>query len=250
MEVKCQVIRPKDARQYRQRSVSVLPRPDLTPGSAAGRYVEYPTTPRPPPELVLSPNTYERLAAAKRAQDEMIDHARAEAMAMRERQYEVSRTIRRLRDSAAREKREREETRHQQRIDDFERLMMEFETRRAIVEEERIAEEIRREALGNSIREFMIQKRDEVVRQRQLEQDRLLAEHMEAEARIEEEQIRAREEAEERERIRQERLRDCAVCMEADDMGSMIQAPCAHWYCREDLQSKFSRVSILAMESK
>ncbi|KAI0542647.1 hypothetical protein GGR58DRAFT_451363 [Xylaria digitata] len=242
MEVKCQVIRPKDARQYRQRSVSVLPRADPTQRSAASRYVEYPeasAAPRPPPELVLSPNTYERLAAAKRAQDEFIDHVRAEALAMRERQYEELGTIRRFRESAAREKQEREEALRQQQMDDFEQIMLEFETRRAIEEEERIAEAVRREAIRDSIRESMARMRDEAARQRQLEEDRILAEHMEAEARIEEAQIQAQQEAEERERIRRERLRECAVCMEEDDMGSMIQAPCAHWYCHEDLQTAF-----------
>ncbi|KAI1192581.1 hypothetical protein F5X97DRAFT_337453 [Nemania serpens] len=67
----------------------------------------------------------------------------------------------------------------------------------------------------------------------------MLAEQVEEEARIEEAQIRAQEEAEGRERVRRERLRECAVCMEEDDMGAMIQAPCVHWYCHEDLQTAF-----------
>ncbi|KAI8627525.1 hypothetical protein F5Y19DRAFT_486765 [Xylariaceae sp. FL1651] len=238
MEVQCQVIRSKDARQYRQRSVSVLPRSDSGQYPAASRYAEYPgisAAPRPQPELVLSPNTYERLAAAKRAQDGLIENARAEALVLRERQYEELRTISQFRESAAREEREREEALRQQRRDDLEQMMLEFETRRAIEEEERIAEAARREA----IRETMIQIRDEAVRQRQLERDRILAEHMEAEARIEEAQMQARAEAEERERARRERLRECAVCMEENDMGSMVQAPCEHWYCHEDLQTAF-----------
>ncbi|KAI8950260.1 hypothetical protein F4801DRAFT_353142 [Xylaria longipes] len=195
--------------------------------------------PRRPPELVLSPNTYERLAAAKRAQDGLTDQVRAEALVMRERQSEELRTIRQFRESAARERREREETLRQQQMDDFEQMMLEFETRRAIEEEERFAEVVRREAIRDSIKESMARMRDEAARQRQVEQDRILAEHMETEARIEEAQMQAQEEAQERERIRRERLRECAVCMEADDMGSMVQAPCAHWYCHEDLQTAF-----------
>ncbi|KAI0108984.1 hypothetical protein GGR51DRAFT_513963 [Nemania sp. FL0031] len=242
MEVKCQVIRPKDARQYRKRSVSTLPRPDSTQGSASSRYVEYSkasTAPLPPLDLALSPNTYERLAAAKRAQDGLVGHVRAEAMAMRERQYEELGTIRRFRELAAREKREREEALRQQQMDDFKLMMIEFETRRAIEEEDRIAEAIRREEARASIREAMIQMRDEATRQRQLEHDRILAEQMEAAARVEEARIQAQEEAEERERIRRERLRECSICMEEDDMRSMAQAPCAHWYCHGDLQTAF-----------
>lgn len=246
MEIKSQIIRPKDARQHRQRSVSVLPRFDPTGRSAASRYVEYPepsAAPRPTPALMLSPNTYERLTAAKRAQDGLRDHVMAEALGMRERQHEELGRIRQFRESVARERQEREETRRQQQMDDFEQMVLEFETRRAIEEEERIAEVVRREAIRDSIRESQTRMRDEATRQKQVEDDRLLAEHMEAEARIEEAQMQAHKEAEERERIRRERLRECAVCMEEDDMGSMVQAPCTHWYCHEDLQSKFSHIS-------
>ncbi|KAI1156299.1 hypothetical protein F4825DRAFT_446780 [Nemania diffusa] len=191
---------PKDAREFRQRSVSVLPRSNPTQGSAASRYVEYPEAsaiPRTPPEPVLSSNTYERLAAAKRAQDGLTDHVRAEALAMRERQYEELRIFRQFRESAAREAQEREETRRQQQIDNFQQMMLEFETRRAIEEEERIAEEIRKEAIQNSIRESVIRMRDEALRQRQLEQNRLFAEQVEEEARMRAEQIEAEARAEE-----------------------------------------------------
>lgn len=248
MEVKRQVIRPKDARQYRQRSVSVIPPSIPTQSSVASRYVEHPdasATPRPQPEFVLSPDTYERLAAAKRAQDEWKDHVEAEVLAMRERHHEELRMIRQFRESVARERREREEARRQQRMDDYEQIILEFETRRAIQEDERIAEELRRNSIIDSMREFMTRMRDEAARQRQVEEDRMLAEQVEEEARIEEAQIRAQEEAEGRERVRRERLRECAVCMEEDDMGAMIQAPCVHWYCHEDLQSKFSHISAM-----
>ncbi|GAW12935.1 hypothetical protein ANO14919_023080 [Xylariales sp. No.14919] len=242
MEVKCQVIRPNDARQYRQRSVSVLPRSDSTQYSTSRRYAEYPkasAAPQPPTQLALSPKTYERLAAVKREQDGLRDNVIAEALVMRERQYEELERIQQLREAAVREQREREEVLRQQQMEDFEQMMLEFETRRAIEEEERIAEQVRREAMIESIRESMIRMRDEAVRQRQLEQDRILAEQVEEEARIEEARIQAQAEAEERERIRRERLRECVVCMEEDDMSSMIQSPCAHWYCHEDLQTAF-----------
>ncbi|KAI0874527.1 hypothetical protein GGS24DRAFT_459040 [Hypoxylon argillaceum] len=33
-------------------------------------------------------------------------------------------------------------------------------------------------------------------------------------------------------------------------MGSMAQAPCAHWYCHQDLQSKLPHISVDAMQKK
>lgn len=257
MMVQCQrAIRPKDARQYRQRSVSVLPRSDPTQDSTASNNVESSAGPL---QLVLSRNTYERLAAARRAQDGLTDQVRAEALAMKERQQEELRIFREFRELAEQEKRQQEEALRQLQLDDLRQRMLEFETLRAIEEEERAVEVARR-------RETEALMRDEAIRQRQAEQNRILAERIaEEEARVEEERIRIQEEeqreliriqeaeereririqeAEERERIRRERFRECAVCMEEDDMGSMIQAPCAHWYCREDLQSKFSNLSV------
>ncbi|KAK5634157.1 hypothetical protein RRF57_009871 [Xylaria bambusicola] len=241
MEVRFHVIRPKDARQYRKRSVSVLPSSDPTQCSVASRYVEYSkasTASRSPAVLESSSKTHELVAAAKRAQDGLRDYLIAEALVIRERQYEELGRIRQLRDAVARETRAREEASRRQQTEKFEQIILEFETRRAIEQEERFAEDVRREAIRESIRESIARVRDEAARQRQLEQDRILAEHIEEAARIEEAQIRAQEEAEERERIRQERLRECAVCMEGDDMSSMIQTPCTHWYCHEDLRSK------------
>ncbi len=73
-------------------------------------------------------------------------------------------------------------------------------------------------------------------RQNALEQERRAREQAiaarQAEIAAEEEQ-RWRQEEE-----RRERLRECAVCLEDQDMGLMIEAPCRHWYCREDIQSK------------
>ncbi|KAI1743033.1 hypothetical protein F4680DRAFT_390847 [Xylaria scruposa] len=245
MEVRCQVIRPKDARQYRQRSISVLPRVDTAQSSTTSGHVEDQETSaaRSRPEMTLSPNAHERLAAAKRAQDELNDRVRAEVLVMRERQYEELRTVRQLRESAAREKREREELLHQQRMNEIEQMMLERETGRIMEEEERNAEVSRTEAIRDAMREYMI-------RYTESKKDRRLAQYLEtraivAEARLQaqkdigEAQLQAQKDAEERERIRRERLRECAVCMEEDDMSSMIQAPCEHWFCLEDLHNAF-----------
>ncbi|KAI1353618.1 hypothetical protein F5Y01DRAFT_275719 [Xylaria sp. FL0043] len=234
MESKYQVNCPKDAPQHRHRSVSVLSRSDSTQFSAASRYAEYAEASA---AQRLLPTTYERLPVARRAQDGLTDRVRADFLLMRQRRYENRRRAREFRKSAAREKREREETQRRQHMSDVKRAIQELETSRAI-EEERPTEAVRREATSFSIREFMT-RRDEAARYRRLEQAILLAEHMEAEARTEETQTQAQEEADEREFIHPERLRECAVCMEKDDMGSMIQAHCTHWYCRVGLKTAF-----------
>ena len=55
------------------------------------------------------------------------------------------------------------------------------------------------------------------------------------------EEERRRREAEEAEQRRRDLERECTVCLESGDMWAMIEAPCGHWYCREDLQSKKAR---------
>lgn len=52
---------------------------------------------------------------------------------------------------------------------------------------------------------------------------------------------RRRLEAEEVERVRRERLRQCAVCLEEIDVGVMVEVPCTHWYCRTHLRGKSSQ---------
>ena len=56
-------------------------------------------------------------------------------------------------------------------------------------------------------------------------------------ARLAAEDDRRRRQAEQAERIRRERLRECAVCFDSQDMDMMVQVACAHWYCIEDLRS-------------
>lgn len=190
-----------------------------------------------PLQLVLSRSTHERIAAAKRTQDGLIEQAKAEAVAVRHCQYEELRAFQKLRESSAIEKREREESLRQQRLEDVQQRVLAFEIARAIKQEEADAEIARRI-------EAETQARYEAIRRRQAEQDRILAEHIaEEEVRLEEERRRTQE-AEERERIRRERLRECAACMEEDDMGSMTQAPCTHWYCNEHLQSEFHQMPV------
>ena len=65
-------------------------------------------------------------------------------------------------------------------------------------------------------------------------QARLAAEAERRQAEIAAEEERRRRQEEER----RAHLRECAVCLEDQDMSVMIETPCRHWYCREDIQSK------------
>lgn len=237
MIVGCQAIRPPNAREYRRQSRSTFLRSDPTHGRTDRNSAECSEASASPLQIVLSRNTYERIAAAKRAQDGSIEQAKAEAAAVQHYQYEELRAFQELRELSATEEREREENLRQQRLEDIQQRTLEFEIGRAIKEEEWNAEIARRI-------EAETQARYEARRRVQAEQDRILAEHIaEEEARLEEERIH-RQEAEERERIRRERLRECAACMEEDDMGSMTQAPCTHWYCHEHLQGKSHQMPV------
>ena len=73
-------------------------------------------------------------------------------------------------------------------------------------------------------------------RQNALERERRAREQAiaarQAEIAAEEERRRRQEEE------RRQRLRECAGCLEDQDMLLMIEAPCRHWYCRGDIQSK------------
>ena len=70
-------------------------------------------------------------------------------------------------------------------------------------------------------------------RQRAIEEEALLQR-----LQLEAEEEHRRREAEAAERRRRERERECAVCLEMNDMGGMIQTPCRHWYCQEHLRGK------------
>lgn len=80
----------------------------------------------------------------------------------------------------------------------------------------------------------------ELEKQRRLEEERIQQERAEAEAaalaqRLAEEEDRQRQ-LEEAERIRRERLRECTVCFDEDDMDVMVQLECTHWYCGTHLR--------------
>ena len=84
----------------------------------------------------------------------------------------------------------------------------------------------------------------EQVERRRIENERLQREREEAQAarlaQIVAEEDRRRRQAEQAERIRRERLRECAVCFDSQDMDMMVQVECSHWYCIEDLRSMYT----------
>ena len=84
----------------------------------------------------------------------------------------------------------------------------------------------------------------EQVERRRIENERLQREREEAQAarlaQIVAEEDRRRRQVEQAERIRRERLRDCAVCFDSQDMDMMVQVGCSHWYCIEDLRSMYT----------
>lgn len=230
MELNYRVIRPNDARQYRQRSISVLPRADPTQPSTTNRYVQHSQasdTPRLPTELSLPRETYARLITVRQEQNRSRDTAIAESRVLRERQHEETNRIRRIWEATWESLQEIQEAQRHKRFNDYFDEMMHREMQRVMNEVERKTEEMRRE-------------RDETLEQIQLEQDRMLAELTEEQTRIQDTLVEALQEAETRERIRQENSRECAVCMEAGDVTHMVQVPCTHWYCHEDLESKSS----------
>ena len=80
----------------------------------------------------------------------------------------------------------------------------------------------------------------------QAEQQARLAEEAQ-QRRLALEQQRAHEAAEEarqahlaaeEEQRRRERERQCAVCLEFNDMGGMVEIPCRHWYCPDHLRGE------------
>ena len=84
------------------------------------------------------------------------------------------------------------------------------------------------------------------IEQTQVDRQARLAEEAE-EQRLALEQRRVLEAAEEAQRAhlaaeeeqrRRERERECAVCLEVNDITDMVEVPCGHWYCPDHLRGK------------
>jgi hypothetical protein len=228
-------IRPRNAAGYRR--VSLTSTRSRTTAQALN-FAPEPASPTlhyddDPPRPQISARTQALLDAAKQAQDALVERAVTEANLLRAQKEEVSQLFRELRQQRLYELEE-----EKQRIA---REQEESRRRRLALYEERQRVEYERIRLDKVRREQEIERRKEEIIQsrRQLEEERRAQEEAATEARRIAEEIRQREQ-EEAERIRQERLRECAVCMDEADMDLMVQLPCTHWYCVEDLDSTFS----------
>lgn len=118
------------------------------------------------------------------------------------------------------------------------------------------AKDERERAMRQAMEQQLEAQRQAIVRE-QAEHHARLAEEAEQQRLALEIQRRAREEAEEAERVhlaaeeeerrrereeaerrRRERERECAVCLDVNDMDNMVEVPCRHWYCRDHLRGK------------
>ena len=120
----------------------------------------------------------------------------------------------------------------EQRRIEYERLQREREEAQAARLAQIVAEEAERQ---RRLAEEAERQRVEDERRRR-ERDEAQAAHW---ARLAAEEDRRRRQAEQAERIRRERLRECAVCLDSQDMDMMIQVACSHWYCIGDLRSMY-----------
>lgn len=232
-------IRPKNASIHRRVSLAQIRPKRIADTSSLASNLAIPeshydaSTPTPIPA-----RTQALLERARLAQDAIIEGVVSEANLLYSQKDHFSRLYYESRQQKTWQQ-ERERQLVAREREDRRRRELERYYERQRVEHEKIQADIVR-------REQEIERRNAefLERQRQREQERRAREEAEAEARriaeearrIEEE-IRRREE-EEDERLRRARLRECAVCMEEADMDVMVQVPCLHWYCVEDLDSR------------
>jgi hypothetical protein len=96
-----------------------------------------------------------------------------------------------------------------------------------------------REAQHRDALRFAREERERIVEQERDNQRRAWEQyHAQQRARLEEVEEQRRRALEEAERQRRESQRECAVCLDINDMGIMVVAPCMHWYCQIHLQGK------------
>ncbi len=154
-------------------------------------------------------------------------------------------------ESIRRQKNLQEETRRQylqeareaqeQKANEERRARHEAQEQRLLARRAIIAAQVERQRVENEAREQRILAQRAVIaaaaERRRIE----LEERQRVENEVRERQRLLGEEAE---RLRRERERECVVCLESNDIGIMVQTPCAHWYCRIHLRG-MSRSTIL-----
>lgn len=139
-------------------------------------------------------------------------------------QREEHRALIEARNEARRLHAAEEEQRQRQELERLHQEREEASRRRR--EEEEAAEEARWRAVYEAENQRREQQAAAEEAERQLRVEQAAAEQA---------QRRAVEEAE---RQRRESSRDCAVCLDSNDVDTMSQTPCHHWYCRTCLRGK------------
>ncbi|MCJ1432775.1 hypothetical protein MMC27_002132 [Xylographa pallens] len=176
------------------------------------------------------PILQEKLVAARRAQAEWRENITHDAERRDAAHQQLLQLAKEERQVIANEEREALDIYHQRQIEAHFARLATVNLRRQLE-----AEDLRREAeewrLGIERQKIEAQQR---IRDEQdalaLQQAILIAED-----------LQRQEEAEDAERQRTARQRECTVCLDTFDMGIMVELRCEHWYCRDDLQGMATR---------
>ena len=160
-------------------------------------------------QLLHAKHERDRIAEAERQEHERIERSQLEAHRRR-----LAEQVERRRIENERLQREREEAQAAR----LAQIVAEEAER-----QRRLAEEAERQRVEDE--------------RRRRERDEAHTAHL---ARLAAEEDRRRRQAEQAERIRRERLRECTVCFDSLDMDLMVQVECSHWYCIEDLRSMYT----------
>ena len=186
----------------------------------------------------------QRINAAQRAQNEWYESITSVAQAQDATRLQHIAHVKAERDL------ERAEIYRNERVqlEEHQRWLTEETERRQVEAEQRRREVDEQQAILQA--EFEAEIRDqrrrlaEDAERRRIEEEQRRRQEAETQAfiqaQIEAENEERRRQAEEAERQRRERLRECVVCLESQDMSTMIQVICSHWYCREHLRGKSS----------
>jgi len=177
----------------------------------------------------------EQQALLIRRREELEERYRAEQL-----RFEAERQ--RKEDEARRRYEEAERRQQEAR----ERIRLQIEARRSMAEMQRQERERVEGERRQREQEAILQMRERARREREETERRIFEEQARLQRHLEDQREAHRlaeeifrQEQEEAEARRRERFRECVVCLERDDMDSMRQAPCQHWYCHGDIRGNF-----------
>ena len=206
------------------------------------------------------PLLQESLEAARTAQESWLEDINIHIRQQQDAQQEILRTAREERNRIAEEQRQIAQRLHQQQLQAYQTRLEDIARQRQVEEESRRIEAEDRRRIAREWHEQAEQQlrdqelrlaarvAEEQQRQEAEEEARILQQAVEEVERQEQiaeaerqrvmEEVERQEQIAEAERRRIARQRDCTVCMDAFDMGGMVELECEHWYCRDDFQGK------------